>query len=83
MPDKYKRNKLREMGWRRSKCCASCKHASTGGRVRFGYCQHPCALYIHAKHGERKAPCHAGAVCDLYEAVPVVGLDDLNELVNG
>lgn len=83
MPDVEKIRLLKEIGWHKVKCCATCKWSSTGSskKMAFGYCQHPDALYEHTKQGERKLPSHAGAVCVRWEETEIHGLDKLAQLV--
>lgn len=84
MPDRVKIELLRKMGWGKVEGCITCIHSSNGASVKgtFGNCQHPKMEYVHEKQGPKKAPCHAGAKCKLYEPAVIVGLDELDELVN-
>lgn len=84
MPDTVKIELLRSVGWKKIEGCITCMHASNGSSVKgtFGNCQHHKAEYVHSKQGLRKMPCHAGAGCDLYEPIKVIGLDELDKLVN-
>ena len=83
MPDIEKIKLLKEIGWHKVKCCATCLWSSSGSakRVTFGNCQHAEALYEHKKQGERKLPSHAGAVCGRWEEATIHGLDKLDQLI--